>query len=291
MKCEPRSTRRTSENNFRANVKKPFGPSKRHSTSITSQWSLSTAPRNLQSSDRHEAMRAAPLIDFRTSVKLGQESPELSGYPTLTPLPTYSSQIVDDCFSYSSSPELNPSDPKQQMELNSCLNLGRHTPQTPEPIIYQEPVSNMDGTDNNTTCHPWSDEALALSQLGFDLGMAELLPMNIWSASETAQMMPVPQMSWLHSGFMDSLRHVPIEFTPHNRAVPSMTTSEYSVEDYSSDTMPGDWTIYQPTATHTCLANMVTLESLMHDSNSMPNPPDVFEDICIPGAPSLVFTS
>jgi hypothetical protein len=204
----------------------------------------------------------------------------------LTPLPMYSSRIVDECFSYSSSPELNPSDLTQQMKINSCLNLGRRSPQTPEPVIYQEPVSIMDSTDNYTTCHPWSDETLLSSQLGFDLSMAELIPMNIWSASETAQTMPMPQVSWPHSGFMESPQHIPMEFPPHHRVVPSMPTNEFLVEDYSSDATPGNWTIYQPTATHTCLANMVTSGSFMRDINFIPNHAYTWEDMCVPGSSS-----
>jgi hypothetical protein len=231
-------------------------------------------------------MRAASILDFRTTIKFGQQAPELSGYPMLTPLSAHSSQSVDECFSYSSSPEQNLTSLTQAMELNHFPNPGGRSPQTPEPIVYHEPISIIDNTDHYSICQPWSDEALTSSQLGFDLSMSELLPRNIWSASETAQTMPVSQMSWLHHEFLDSPQQIPMEFTPRYGAVPSINTSEYSVDDYSADAMPGDWKIYRPTATQMYLANMVTSGPFMHHTNSFPMHAPLWEDTFIPGSSS-----
>jgi hypothetical protein len=283
IKCEPRSTRRTSENNYRANVGKSFLPPKRHFASTSSRWRRHTSPQSIPSSCRQEGMRAASLIDYRSAMKADQENPGLSGYPMLTPLPTYTSQILDECYSYSSSPEQDLSRFTRAMEMSTFPNLGRLSPQTPDPIVCHEPVSMLDNFDHYTTSQPWSDEALTSCEVGFDPNMAGMLPLDIWPTPDTTDLMSMAQLSWPQSVLSASSQQMSTGLILRNDAVPSMTTSEYSVDNYSSDAMSGDWKIYQPTTTHMDLANTITLAPYIHDVNSIPTHAPIWGDVCVPG--------
>jgi hypothetical protein len=283
IKCEPRSTRRTSENSYRANVGKLHLPPKKHFTSTSSRWRRHTSPQSIPSSCRQEAMRAASFVDYRSAMKADQENPELSGYPMLTPLPTYSSQMVDECYSYSSSPEQDLSSFTRAMEMNTFHNLGRLSPMTPDPIMCPEPISILDNFDHYTTSQPWSDEALASCELGVDPNMAGIHPLDMWPTPDTTDLMSLAQLSWAQSGISASPQQISTDLILRNDVVPSMPTSEYSVENYSSDAMPGDWTIYQPTTTHMDLANMITLAPYMRDANSVSTHAPIWEDVFVPG--------
>ncbi|KAF1937365.1 hypothetical protein EJ02DRAFT_469769 [Clathrospora elynae] len=288
IKCDPRSTRRTSDSNYRANVRKPFVPPRRyHSTNTSPYLSSHTSSRSKPSLNRHGAMRAASHIDFRTAVKMSQEDSGLSGYPVLTPLPTYALQIVDECYSYSSSPEQNTAGFTQAMESSNYSTNGRRSPQTPESSIYHEPLSMREELEYMTS-QSWSNEALMSIELGFDPNIPAMLPTDIWPAPESEgleSLMQMAHMTWPQPAYSVSPQHIPADLTSHTRAVPSLSTSECSVEDFdTSDASQEEWLIYQPTATNMNLASLVTSAPFMHNINSVPNHAPVWADIFIPGA-------
>jgi hypothetical protein len=202
----------------------------------------------------------------------------------LTPLPTYASQIIDECFSYSSSPEQNLSSFTQAMDINSFPMPGYPSPQTPEPITYHEPISIMDSFQHYATSQAWSNEALASCELGFEPNMANMLPIDVWPTPDTTDL-ATNHLSWSQYGISVSPQQISTELILHSDAVP-ITTSEYSMDGYSSDTMRGDWTIYQPTTTDMDLANMVTLTPYMHDINSGPSHGPILNDVFVPGSSS-----
>lgn len=284
IKCEPRSTRRTSDNSYRTNIKKPFvSPKRYHSSSAVPTLSRHASPRSIPSSNRQRAMRAASHIDFRTAVKMSQQGSGISGYPMLTPLPTYASQIVDECYSYSSSPEQNLSGFTDAMDANNFHNSGRLTPQTPEPIIYHEPVSMGDNLDPYMNSQPWSEDALASVGLGFESDLTSMLPTDMWSAPE-AEMIPMAHMSWPQPGLNMSPQHMAVDLASHTRGVPSLTTSECSVEDFNSiSTNPDEWPIYHATTPQLNMINMVTSAPFMQDMNALQSHAPIWEDVYMPG--------
>lgn len=110
-------------------------------------------------------MRAPSHIDFRTAVKMSKQAAFISGAPKLTPLPTYHTQIVDDCYSYTPSPEPDLRFTPDIEQDNFPLSRGA-TPQTPsEPFTYNEPLPLID-TDYLDP-QPWTGESLAPVGLGF----------------------------------------------------------------------------------------------------------------------------
>ncbi|KAF1850445.1 uncharacterized protein K460DRAFT_400510 [Cucurbitaria berberidis CBS 394.84] len=285
IKCEPRSTRRTSDNGYRGNIKKPFMSSKRyHSTSTVPSLNRHTSLRTVPSSNRPRAMRAAPHIDFSTAVKMTEHASGVSGYPMLTPLPTYTSQIVDEWHSYSSAPEQNMVAYTQAVEMNTFPISGRLTPQTPEPTIYHEPLSIGENLDPYMNSQSWSDEVFVSAGLGFDPDMTAMLPTNMWPTSEHEQVMQMDQMSWPQPSLAVSPTHMSTELGSNTCEVPSLTTSECSAEDFNN---PGpsvdEWSIYQPTATQINIANFVTSAPFLHDLNLIPSHAPIWEDVFIPG--------
>ncbi|CAO2653417.1 Nn.00g028280.m01.CDS01 [Neocucurbitaria sp. VM-36] len=287
IKCDPRSTRRTSDNSYRANVKKPLvSPKRYHTTGTVPSLNRQTSLRGIPSPSRQRAMRAASShIDFRTAVKPSQQPSGVSGYPMLTPLPTYTSHIVDECYSYSSSPEQNMVGYTQTIDMNAFPSSGRLTPQTPEPIIYHEPLTTGGILDPYITSQPWSDEVLGSAGLDFDPDMTAIIPINMWSAPEPAHIMPMAQMSWPQSSFSVSPSHMSAELVSHASGAPSLTTSECSVEDFNtSGTNAEEWSIYQPTATQINMADLVTSAAFMHDMKSIPSHAPIWEDVFIPSS-------
>lgn len=234
-------------------------------------------------------MRAASHIDFRTAVKMNQQASAISGYPLLTPLPTYASQVVDECYSYSSSPDKNFDGFTQRMETNAISNSGRLTPQTPEPTIYHEPLSMSESMDHYMTSRPWPDDVMASVGLGFEPDMTTVLSTEMWSAPRPENMMPMAHMSWKPSALSVSpLEILGNDLGSHTRVIPSLTTSECSVEDFNTSG-PGqdDWIIYQPIATFMDMASLATSAPFMHDPETIPGLAPTWEDIFIPNASSF----
>src|SRR5690348_7059048 len=107
IKCDPRSTRRTTDNDYRClSSKRPFVTPKRFPMPGVLHSSKSfPSPRSMPSTRPRSIMRAPSHIDFRTAVKMSQQAAIMSGVSELTPLPTYQNQIVDECYSYTPTPE------------------------------------------------------------------------------------------------------------------------------------------------------------------------------------------
>jgi hypothetical protein len=185
-------------------------------------------------------------MDFHTAVKLQQQQQANFGtMPMLTPLPTYTPQIVDG-FSYSSSPETSMAAFSQHMDKNSLLTAGRMTPRTPEPFVYNEPLQIVDPFDQYTNTQAWSDDGLMPIGLGFESDIPGLLPdegdMRVWTPEFDGNSTPVANMNAYDPSMCDSPASVwatpsvsvsPPQL-PHTRAVPSLSISECSAPDSDS---------------------------------------------------------
>ncbi|KAJ4364407.1 hypothetical protein N0V83_009001 [Neocucurbitaria cava] len=215
---------------------------------------------------------------------MSQQASGISGYPTLIPLPTYASQIVDECYSYSSTPEQSMIGFTHAMDMNTFPTSGRLTPQTPEPIIYHEPLAMGENLDPYITSQPWSDDSLVSAALDFDPDMTTIIPTNMWSAAEPEHIMPITQLHWLQPSFPMSPPHLSAELVEQTSGAPSLSTSECSVEDFNtSGTNADEWSIYQPTATQINIANLVTTTAFLQDIRPIPSHAPIWEDVFIPG--------
>jgi hypothetical protein len=229
-------------------------------------------------------MRAASHIDFRTAVKMSQQASVCSGFPILTPLPTYTAQIIDECYSHPSNTDQSLSGYTPPMESNSFPVSGCLTPQTPESIIYHDasPVGNM--SDQWMASQPWSDDSLVSVGLGFEGDMSAMLPTELWSTPEHMHSAPITQISWYHPSLSVSPQTISSEPVPDARAVPPLSISECSVDDFNnSGTFHEDWASYQQTATQFDMTSMVSSAPFVHDLSSIPSTAPVWEDVFMPG--------
>jgi hypothetical protein len=228
-------------------------------------------------------MRAASHIDFRTAVKMSQQASACSGFPTLTPLPTYASQVLDQCNPYPNNNDQDMSGYISGMD-NDCPNSGRLTPQTPESLVYHEPLAVGGMTDAWMASQSWSDDLITSVGLGFESDMTGPLPAELWSTPEHAHSAPIAQLPWVQSALSVSPQSIASELLPYPRGAPSLSMSECSVEDFnSSGAFHEDWADYQHATTQFEIANMVTSAPFMHDLRPIPSTAPVWEDVFMPG--------
>jgi hypothetical protein len=229
-------------------------------------------------------MRAASHIDFRTAVKMSQQASSLSGLPMLTPLPTYSSQIVDECYSYSSSPEQNMNGFPPAMEHNNFPSSGPLTPQTPQSVLYSEPLTTGEHMDPYMSSPTWSDHFVATG-LGFDPEITALMPTEVWGTNDTELTMPIPQMSWSPSSISVSPQQMTAELIPHSAGVPSLATSECSVDDFNVPvTGQDDWAMYQPSHSQISMAGLVSSAPFAQDMKLVAANAPMWQDVYMPSS-------
>jgi hypothetical protein len=228
-------------------------------------------------------MRAASNIDFRTAVKMSQQAAACSVLPMLTPLPTYTSQVVDACYTFPDNTNQSSAVYTPPMDSNCMPNSAHFTPQTPETHSYYEPLTLEDMSDPWTTSQLWSDDALAAIDLGYNADMIALLPSDVWSTPEHARSAPIAQIPWAQSSLSLSPQSMVSDLAPHPKSTPSLSMSDCSAESYdSSGTLQEDWS-NRATSTHQyAMANMVTSAPFMNDFRTIACAAPVWEDVFIP---------
>ena len=199
-------------------------------------------------------MRPASQMDFRTAAKLAQQPTNFNNFNMLTPLPTFTPQVIDECYGYSSSPEQSMGAfPQPSEKNNSFVNSGRSmTPQTPDSFVYHEPLTVSDSFDYMNT-QAWADDGSMPIGLGFD-GDLSGFPGDMWSTPEPETMTPMnvcdspaTMNMWAHP--MSVSPQLPMGMPPHSKAVPSLALSECSVDEFSSpNNLQQEWTSFQPTS-------------------------------------------
>jgi hypothetical protein len=228
-------------------------------------------------------MRAASHIDFRTAVKMSQQQTSaISGYPTLTPLPTYQSQVVDECYSYTSSPDPSMGSFTPNMDDHSFPISRGMTPQTPELLAYHEPFAMDDPLDQYSLSQAWSDDNLMPIGLGFDTQMPNGLPLDMWSTPEPDV---IPQMNQANLWAQQSLLSPPPQFsretTPHTKVLPSLSANDCSVDDFgSSRVVQDDWSSCHSNAGgHINMNNLITSAPYVPNMKSIPSNAPLWEDV------------
>jgi len=236
---------------------------------------------------KHQTRRAVSQMDFRTGSKTNEQASVCSGFPTLTPLPTYTSPTVDSCYSYPVfSDHQNLSEYAIPLEQNSFPISGRLTPQTPEPPIYHEPLAVGEMSDLWMASPLWPDNSLGLIGLGYDAGMTTVLPAELWSASNHGRVhsAPATQIAWPQASISASPQSMSHEIIPHKGAVPSLSISECSLEDFqSTGVFHEDWANFQPITSQLELSNVVAPAPFMHNLGPNPSTTPMWEDVFMHG--------
>lgn len=291
LQCEPRSTRRTSDNSYRKPTKHLVSP-KRFPTS-SSIPTMSSVARSIPSSGRPQIMRTVSQMDFHTAAKLSQYPANFNNFNMLTPLPTYTTPIIEDSFSYSSSPEPNMGGFSTSMGQNSYITSSRAmTPSTPEPFAYHDPIAIADPFDQYMGHSNWSDDGSMAVGLGFEHDMPGMLSHDMWATPEPESITPMglcdspaTMNSWQHPAMSVSPPQIPIGMTPHSKAVPSLSISEASSDDFHSPSrVQEEWNNIRPHAGQNMGKPMVT-GSFMDNVKSFayPKAPQpIWEDIIVP---------
>ena len=289
LPCEPRSTRRTSDSNYRNTKTRHIVSPKRFSAQSVPPMSRhnSPLPRSVPSSERHQMVRAVSHMDMHTAQKMGHQRSDFSAFPMLTPLPTFSPQIIDECYSYSSSPEQN---------MNNFYNNGRLTPQTPDSFAYHDAMSIPDPFDQYMNNQAWSDDGNGMPiGLGFGDDIPGLMPVeSMWGTPEPEGFStpmghtrafdspmcgsPASVNGW--SGYHDpSLSPPQIPHSmPHSRAVPSLSISDCSAQEYNSPRVE-DWQSFRPNPAGMPMGNPTITNTYIDGIKSIPKNQALWEDV------------
>ena len=250
-------------------------------------------------------MRAPSHIDFRTAVKMSQQAAIMSGVPKLTPLPTYQSQIVDECWDYTPSPEpelrFTP-----EMEQDGFPFSRGATPQTPsDPFGCHEPLPILDGMDY-LDCQPWSNEGLVPVGLGF-AGMDTAIATDTWMTPTTpepedmvqanmfAQSSDFPSATQMQGSFDGSLSTVREDWCGFQTSMPDELVTDANanananakVMEGSMDSgivMQGEWLHGQSSHGYVDMSNMVTSAPYVPKMQGIPNNAPMWEDVFMPSS-------
>ncbi len=196
----------------------------------------------------------------------------------LTPLPTYAAQIVDECYSYTSSPEQHMEQFPGAVDMNGMPLSGRSTPQTPESINYPDPMS-MGESMNYMASQQWTDDAMAHAGLGFDSDVEDL---EMWSTPEPENMMPMAHLAWPPPAPSVSPQQMIPEVMAQHTGVSTLVNADGSIDDFNSNR--NSWSMYQPTAHQISKASMATPAHLMQGMKPMAAHAPIWEDVFIPGS-------
>ncbi|KAJ4289159.1 hypothetical protein N0V90_011501 [Kalmusia sp. IMI 367209] len=252
---------------------------------------MGTSPRSIPSSGRPQIMRTVSQMDFHTAAKLSQYPTNFNNFNMLTPLPTYTPQIIDESYSYSSSPEPNMGAFSRSMDQNGYLASSRAmTPSTPEPFAYHDPIAIADPFDQYMGNQSWSDDGSMAVGLGFEHDIPGMLSNDMWATPEPESITPMglcdsptTMSAWSHPAMSVSPPQMPMGMPPHSKAVPSLSISESSTEDFNSPSrVQEEWNNFQPHAGQIVGKPMVT-GSFMDSVKAYPKAPQpIWEDIIVP---------
>jgi hypothetical protein len=271
IKCQPRSTRRTSDNNNRASIRKSSRlPRRDYATNAVSCLELHTPTMSLFSHQEPSVTYEGFYIDTGSIAKSSHKDLRLSGYPMLTPLPSQGSQVSNDCYAYVESPEYDSNFFVRPVDTNNYLNLGAISPQTPGPVILYEPASVVNDPDCYLYPESWSSEVHMSNEVGFGVNGTTVLP-EMWATPDSMAITSATQIPCPLSDLSNLQRHTMDESTSHISGIPS--TNQYQSRNALDPVRP-EWTFYSPTVTDMAV---VPSAPFMYDFNSATNYAPVWE--------------
>ncbi|KAJ4376889.1 hypothetical protein N0V86_006326 [Didymella sp. IMI 355093] len=243
-------------------------------------------------------MRAPSHIDFRTAVKMSQQAAIMSGVPKLTPLPTYQSQIVDECYSYTPTPEPELRYTPEIEQDGFPFSRGA-TPQTPiQPFGCNDSLAVVDDT-GYLDCQPWSGDGLV--PVGLGLGVMDMamtddswmtpepkdMTQNNYFAQDTG-LIPILQAQ----DSFDTSLIIPEDWSAFQMRLQDKTVSDEKGSDSYLDSgivMQGEWTQPLPLPpprqdTFIDMGNMITSAPYVPKMQAIPSNAPVWEDVFMPSS-------
>ncbi|KAF2639491.1 hypothetical protein P280DRAFT_402722 [Massarina eburnea CBS 473.64] len=231
-------------------------------------------------------VRSVSQMDFHTAAKLGQQPPNFNFNNMLSPLPTYAPHIVDDCYSYSGSPEQGMHAFPMTMEKNYMASRSV-TPGTPDSFASYDHLPMSDAFDPYMSSSAWSDDGSIPIGLGFEHDIPNMLPGEMFGTPEPEMHTPYgmcdspASMHGWNPELSVSPPQLPSGLPPHKQAVPSLSISECSTEGYNSP--PQEWTSFHPNASQMMGKPIVNRPSFMETVKGYSTAPQpIWEDIIMP---------
>lgn len=219
----------------------------------------------------------------------------MSGVPKLTPLPTYQNQIVDECYSYTPTPEPELRYTPEIEQDGFPFSRGA-TPQTPAgPIANDDSLPLVDDI-GYLDCQPWAEDGLVPVGLGLgDMDMAmpnaiwmTLKPGDVSNANYFAQHADLKSIDQAQSTFDPSLAisenwsafQVPL----HDDTVSDEKALEGGLD--SGIVMQGEWTQSIPAQQDMFIdmGNMITSAPYVPKMQALPSNAPVWEDVFMPSS-------
>ena len=180
--------------------------------------------------------------DYNTSAKTGQQALELSGIPTLSPLPSDSPHTFEKSYLYNHTPEYELVDYGHNIPESGLSSLGPLSPSTPEPIVFQEPMSAAQSAE----CNPWPQMWYEGMSTSTEHMLDPIASANgHWEAPSVAMTVPSYQFMDLQPHVVFEQPHIPKTSISYHDMY-SFSGNQLSPENYSLDPMP-DWMIGPPT--------------------------------------------
>ena len=238
-------------------------------------------------------MRTPSNIDFRTAVKMSQQAAIISGVSKLTPLPTYQSQIVDECYSYTPSPEPDLRFTPEIEQDGFPFSRGA-TPQTPaEPFGCNDSlpiIDNMGYLDRQ----PWSGDELVPVGLGF-AEMEMPAASDSWMTPEPEEMAQANLFAQ-HADLVSSLQtqnfNTLLAAVPKNWSTFQMPSQDEMVPDAKSFdcsldsgvVMQDEWTQPQSHDIYVDMSSMITSAPYVPKMQSIQSNAPLWEDVFMPSS-------
>jgi hypothetical protein len=161
---------------------------------------------------------------------------------------------------------------------------GRLTPQTPEAIMCNEPVPSLDTSDQWIIGQAWPEDAQAAMGLGLECEMSALVPVDMWSLSDSLQPLSITQLSWDQSQPSISPQSMSSELMPDYGSVPPLSLGDYSMDDLTpSSNLQNNWGSFQFNQCDSQMTNLMNTPSFVPDFTAFPSTMSTWEDVFIPG--------
>lgn len=222
---------------------------------------------------------------------MSQQAAAISGAPKLTPLPTYHNQIVDECYTFTPSPEPDLRYTPEIEQDTFAFSRGG-TPQTPpEPFGCPDPLPLVDDI-SYLDCAPWTGEPLVPVGLGFvdmDLSTAN----DSWMTptpepEDTSRTNFFAQQTHSHAPFNASLQAdwsafpLPSPPTHHDSSNPEAKALD-AID--SGIVMQAEWPTQPPRQDlFVDMGNMITSAPYVPKMQSVSGSVPVWEDVFMPSS-------
>ncbi|CAI9631641.1 unnamed protein product [Alternaria burnsii] len=275
IKCQPRSTRRTSDNHGRSSVKKQPRLPRYPAVKAISNRHLHVSSVSLPVSKEPGITSATPYVDSERTATSSCQDSGLPGFPMLGPILSQGPQVSYNCYAHVDGPMYDPSIFARPIDMDNHLYLGAISPHTPSPVTLYENVSVLNDLDYHQYDDSWSDEMHMLDGFGFEVSAAGFLP-ETWVVPNSTNMVPTEQVPWSLYDLPDLLQYKPDESVSHLGGMASSAQYQFGND---LDSIQPESTFYRPTVTD---MTVLTSAPFMYDLNAATSYAPVWEGRPIP---------